>query len=382
MILTVIASLSLAIWLYIIFGRGGFWRISEKVMAPIFPPRPGMRVIAIVPARNEAEVIRASVSSLLNQDYRPALEVIVVDDLSDDGTSSLAHAEARNVNQSNRLTVISGEPLPLGWTGKLWALAQGVELALRRNPDYLLFTDADIIHARNNLSELVATAGAKNCDLASLMVRLACVSFAEKALIPAFVFFFLQLYPPRWTASSRAKTAGAAGGCILIRPQALARAGGMQAIASEVIDDCALAEAVKRTGGTIWMGLASSTRSVRSYSSFAQIREMVARTAFSQLNHSTLLLGAAVAGLFITYIIPVIAMGSGNALPAFLGLLTWLLMSGCYLPIVRFYRRSPLWCLTLPVIAAFYLAATINSAVRYWRGGGGMWKGRIQDART
>ncbi len=229
-------------------------------------------VVAIVPARNEAEVIGEAVESLLNQDFEPGLRLIVVNDNSTDETVAVAKAAGERTGQAQRLTILAGEPLAPGWTGKLWALSQGVEQALTFNPDYLLFTDADIRHQRQTVLRLVEIAESQHCDLASFMVKLTCESFAEKALIPAFVFFFLQLYPPEWIASPKKRTAGAAGGCVLIRPQALARIGGLQAIRAAIIDDCTLARAVKRSGGRTWMGLTDETRSIRSYGSFERDR--------------------------------------------------------------------------------------------------------------
>jgi hopene-associated glycosyltransferase HpnB len=297
---------------------------------------------------------------------------VVVDDASTDGTSEVARA-------AGNLSLVRSESLPAGWTGKLWALSQGVTKALDFSPDYLLFTDADIRHGSENVAELVNIAEAQGRDLASYMVTLCCETLAEKVLIPAFVYFFLQLYPPTWIASPRFRTAGAAGGCVLIRPQALDRIGGLAAIRNEIIDDCALARAVKRSGGRIWMGLTPATRSIRSYGGFDEIGGMIARTAFSQLRHSGLLLGATVIGLFFIYLLPLTLLASGKGLPTMLGAAAWLLMSVSYAPMVRFYRRSPLWSIALPPIALFYLAATVRSAVQYWRGQGGEWKGRAQD---
>jgi hopene-associated glycosyltransferase HpnB len=231
------------------------------------------------------------------------------------------------------------------------------------------------------VAKLVAMAGVKGYDLTSYMVKLACESFAEKALIPAFVFFFLKLYPPTWIASQNFRTAAAAGGSILIRSETLKKIGGLTSIRGEVIDDCALAREAKRSGGRIWMGLTSSTRSIRSYRTFREIEGMISRTAFNQLQHSFLLLIGTIAGLIFAYALPPLLLLTGN-LPAFiLGLLSWLLMSAAYLPTVRFYKLSPAWSLSLPLVACFYMAATIHSALRYWRGLGGVWKGRIQDAR-
>ena len=213
------------------------------------------------------------------------------------------------------------------------------------------------------------------------MVKLACKSFAEKVLIPAFIFFFLKFYPPRWVGSQSFRTAAAAGGCILIRPEALKKIGGLATIRSEVIDDCALARKLKLSGGRIWMGLTSTTESIRSYRTFREIERMIARTAFNQLRHSFSLLVGTVLGLIFTYLLPPLLLMTGKLSAIILGLLGWLLMSVAYLPTVRFYKLCPAWSLCLPLVACFYMAATIHSAFQYWRGLGGQWKGRVQDAR-
>ncbi len=340
------------------------------------------RIVVIIPARNEAECIGEAVASLLEQDFPALLQIIVVDDGSTDGTAAVAQSAAMRAGKPSQLTVIRGKPLLPGWTGKLWAISQGITQAEPLTPDYFLFTDADIRHGEHSVAELVATAEAGRYDLASYMVKLACETPAEKALIPAFVYFFLQLYPPAWIQSEKSKTAGAAGGCILIRPTALRNIGGIAAIRSAVIDDCALAQAVKRNGGRIWMGLTDQTESLRSYVTFTEIGRMISRTAFNQLRHSFLWLAAAVAGLFFTYLLPPLLLLTGHALPIILGAAAWLLMSLSYLPMVRFYRRSAAWSVCLPLIALFYLGATIHSALQYWRGRGGEWKGRAQDLRT
>ncbi len=376
----ILSAISLAIWIYILLGRGAFWRVRKSEMRMAAPTSEQTRVIAILPARNEAAVIGRAVQSLLQQQLDPKLHVILIDDASEDGTSAAALQAVKEIDESESLTILQGKPLIAGWTGKLWALSQGVEHALTLNPDYLLFTDADIVHGQGAVAALVSFAQINGCDLASLMVKLACESFAEKALIPAFVFFFLQLYPPAWTNSRQRKTAGAAGGCILIRPQALARIGGLAAIHNAVIDDCTLAKAVKRMGGQIWMGLTARTYSIRSYGSLSEIGQMISRTAFSQLNHSALLLLGTVIAMLLIYVVPVAALFAEKPVLIVLGGASWLLMSICYAQTVRFYNQSPLWSLALPAIAVFYTCATITSAIRYWTGRGGKWKGRLQDA--
>lgn len=363
--LVALAALPVIVWLYLLCGRGGFWRVRIEHASAAAAPK---RVIVVIPARNEADVIGRAIESLAPQ----VDGIIAVDDASTDGTAGAAQ----------KAIVLESKPLSFGWTGKLWALAQGVHYALALAPDYLLFTDADIEHGPGSIAELVAIAEQRKLDLASYMVQLACVTTAEKALIPAFVFFFLKLYPPKWIASPKFRTAGAAGGCILIRPQALERMGGLEAIRNEVIDDCALARAVKRSGGRIWMGLTREARSIRPYGGFREIGRMISRTAFNQLHHSPVLLIAAIAGLFAAYLLPAMLLLTGNPLPMILTAIAWLLMCVAYWPMVRFYKRTPLWSCALPLIALFYLGATVHSAIQYWRGAGGQWKGRAQDIRS
>lgn len=382
MLLTGLATIPVLIWTYLLFGRGGFWRVPQ-LLRPVGLARPGTkRVVAVIPARNEAKVIDTAVTSLLEQDFPAPLRVIVVDDASTDGTAEAAQSAAKQCGAEARLSVIEGKPLIPGWTGKLWALSQGSKAAMALNPDYLLLTDADIRHGESSVAKLVEIAESRGCDLASYMVTLRCETAAEKALIPAFVFFFFMLYPPAWIASDRKRSAGAAGGCILIRPEALTRIGGLQTIRNEVIDDCALAQAVKQAGGRIWLGMTAQTESIRSYGTAGEIGRMISRTAFNQLDHSLLVLAGTVIALFFTYLLPPVLLFSGRRMPAALGAGGWLLMATAYRPIVRFYRRSFWWIFCLPAVALFYTAATIHSAVQYSRGKGGEWKGRIQDARA
>jgi hopene-associated glycosyltransferase HpnB len=380
--LTLLAALSLAIWLYILACRGGFWRVASELLERGEKTLPARRVVAVIPARNEARYIGQAVTSLLTQGSDRLVELVVVDDGSEDQTADYAVQAAERLKQRHRLTILTAKPLPTSWTGKLWALSQGVDQALLSRPDYILLTDADVQHGAQSISQLVGIAESRDLDLASFMVKLECRTFAEKGLIPAFVFFFLQLYPPAWIASSRFKTAGAAGGCILIRPEALERIGGFSTIRSAVIDDCALARAVKRNGGQLWLGLTSETRSMRSYTSFIEIGKMISRTAFSQLRHSNILLLCAVIGLLLTYVGPVIFLIVGNSRTRLLALTTLLLMAISYCPIVRFYGLPVPYSLTLPGAAVFYCVATIQSAMQYWRGQGGEWKGRAQDLRS
>ena len=372
------AIISCLIWIYLSAAHGGFWRINRFVAPAASAAQNGALLVAVVPARDEAGVIAPCIASLLQQ-HGAAVHVILVDDSSTDGTASVARHAAEAANLGHRLTLIPGLPLPVGWSGKLWAVQQGVEAALRLNPMFILLTDADIVHAPDNVQRLLSHANTSNFDLVSLMVKLHCQSLAERALIPAFVFFFLMLYPPSWIANPRRKTAGAAGGCILIRPDALIRCGGISAIRHEIIDDCALATCVKRSGGRVWLGLTPETHSIRPYTSFAAIGRMISRAAFNQLRHSTLLLLVAILGLAITYLAPPVLLLSHHLVPALLGAAAWLLMAICFWPTIKLYGLNPLWAVLLPAMALFYMGATVHSAVKFWTGKGGEWKGRVQD---
>ena len=376
-----LAALPVLIWIYLLIGRGAFWRVAARSTPerPVGAPR---HVTVIVPARNEAQVIGAALTSLARQTFEGVIDLIVVDDGSTDGTAEAATEAARASGALPRLRLIHGTAPPRGWTGKLWALAQGVAAAGGAGADYLLLTDADIEHGPGSVATLVATAEAQDRDLVSHMVKLSTAAAVERLLIPAFVFFFLKLYPPAWVAAPRQehKVAAAAGGCILIRPAALARIGGLHAIRSRIIDDCALARAVKDSGGRIWLGLTRDTRSLRAYRSSGEIGAMISRSAFAQLEHSYLLLAATLLGMFVTYLLPAVLLFAGDPLLIGVGAAGLVLMSVSYLPMVRFYGLSPLWSLCLPAIALFYMGAVIHSAVQYARGSGGRWKGRVQDA--
>jgi hopene-associated glycosyltransferase HpnB len=375
-----VAALPFAIWIYLLLARGSFWRVSEDdIVAKPLEKWP--RVVAVVPARNEAQTIARSVASLVRQDYPGALEIIVVDDQSEDGTAALAKQAAAESGAAQRVTVRSATALPSGWTGKLWALNEGVSVAVENAPAFFWFTDADIVHAPDTLHRLVFRAEKDSLDLTSLMVLLQAKTFPERLLIPPFLYFFLMLYPPRWIADPKARTAGAAGGCILLRREALERIGGIAAIRNEVIDDCALARAVKRSGGKIWMGLTRASVSLREYRTFTEIRDMIARTAFSQLRQSFALLVVTLIGLFVTHCLAWILFFTGND-PAWIMASTAVsLMTTTFLLTVLFYRLSPIWAFTLPFAALFYGYATCVSAVRYWLGRGGQWKGRAQAPR-
>lgn len=373
-----LAAATLLIWLYLLLFRGRFWRLKSR-LPDLHAPIPPRTVAVVIPARDEADLIGDTIEGLLTQRFPGRLQVILVDDASTDGTAAAAARAAASLNASAQLTIVPGRPLPRGWSGKVWAMAQGAEASDALAPDYLLFTDADIHHDPGAVSALVALAESDDWDLVSCMVELRARTLAERALVPAFVFFFFMLYPPAWIASPRARTAGAAGGCMLMRPRALAALGGLAAIRSELIDDCALARAAKRAGSRIWLGLTRQSRSTRPYGSFGAVERMISRTAFNQLGHSYLMLLGTLTGLALTYLAPPALLLTGSVLPAALGACAWTLMCIAYAPIVRFYRLTPLWVPALPAIALFYAAATAHSAIQYALRRGGQWKGRAQD---
>ena len=336
-------------------------------------------IAAIIPARNEADVIGRAITSLLTQQFDGDLRLLIVDDNSTDGTANAARAAAGMLGATNRVTVVNGAPLATGWTGKVWAMQQGWEAATQIKPDYFLLTDADIEHAPDNLSRMVAQAEQGNVEFVSLMVKLRSDTLAEKFLIPAFVYFFFLLYPPARISNPRSRVAGAAGGCILIRSDALERAGGFAAIRRNVIDDCALAARVKQAGGRIWLGVTNSTRSIRGYRTLTNIRNMIVRSAFHQLRHSALLLVVCFAGMLLAFVAPLVCVFAADRATEWIGLAACVLMFTTYLPTLRLYRVNPLAALSLPLAAIFYLEATLVSAIRYWRGRGGEWKGRFAD---
>ena len=367
------ALLALAVWLYLVLAHGGFWLARERDDRGAAPLEPAAwpAVTAVVPARNEADVVARSVGSLVAQDYPGELRVILVDDNSDDGTAAASRALG-----SARLEVLGGAPLPAGWTGKLWAMSQGVAQA-GAAPRYLWFTDADIGHAPHNLRRLVARAEAAGLAMSSQMVKLSCANAAERALIPAFVFFFQMLYPFARVNDPNSRVAGAAGGCMLVRREALERAGGIGAIRSALIDDCTLGALMKRQG-PIRLALTEEATSLRPYAGWSEIGRMVSRSAYAQLNYSPLLLAGTLAGLALVYLAPPLLALFGQGLARWAGLAAWGLMALAFQPTLRLYRRSPLWGVALPAIAAAYSAFTLQSAIDVWMGRGGRWKGRAQ----
>lgn len=394
-----LSVLSFLIWVYLLTFRGQFWRTDQHLEAIMehsdlqsdstldCPP-----VSVVIPARNEAESIAITVRSLLQQDYPGAVSVLLVDDHSSDGTSHVANEAAQDLMSSdvdNRsFESLQALPLPAGWTGKLWALEQGTRAVLERSPqpEFVLLSDADIIHDPQNLSRLVSKSRQDQLDLASVMVRLRCESVWEQMLIPAFIFFFEKLYPFRWVNDPHRPTAAAAGGCILIRSTALQRIGGFSPLRDALIDDCTLAHKVKHSGTeetgfrSIWLGLSSRTSSLRPYPDLKTVWDMVARTAYTQLNYSLLLLIGTLLSMALVYLVAPVGLLGGLiagqlaiAIPCFA---TWLMMAIAYLPILRFYSCSPLWVVALPAIASLYTLMTLDSALRHWQGRGGAWKGR------
>jgi hopene-associated glycosyltransferase HpnB len=372
-----LAALSLAIWLYLLFAHGGFWR--ERPVPPLAAPARWPEVVAVVPARDEAKTIGRAIASLLRQRYPGAFSIVLVDDHSSDETVAAATRVAREIRSPAHLTIVPAGPLPRGWTGKLWAVSEGLRHIdeVGNAAECVLLTDADIEHDPDNLAELVARMEKRRLDLASLMVRLRCNSIAERLLVPAFVFFFQMLYPFAWVNDSRRSTAGAAGGCMLIRRAALAKAGGIASIRGSLIDDCALGRTMKRHG-RIWLGLTEKTQSLRRYPRLGDIWRMIARTAYTQLNQSPLMLGGAILGMSVTFLAPPFLVPAGG-LAGLLAVLAWLAMTIAFTPTLRLYRQPLLMAPLLPFIALFYMAATIDSARRHRQGRGGEWKGRIQE---
>jgi hopene-associated glycosyltransferase HpnB len=356
---TFISALSFTVWLYLLLGRGGYWRIGLPVPVRESCSLPG--VVAVVPARNEAAVVGRAVASLLNQDYAAHLHVVLVDDHSEDGTAEVALAAAAGSLRPEGLTVRRSPALPPGWAGKVWAMRTGVEAAPDAN--YVLFTDADIEHPIDGLWQLVARSEAERLDLNSLMVRLHCETFAERAAMPAFVYFFRMLYPFRWVNDPRRPIAAAAGGVMLVRRAALERIGGLAVIRGELIDDCALAAAIKAGGHRIRLELAGEARSLRGYGTAGGIWRMIA--------------GVVLAMALVFLVPPVLALAADGA-ARWMAAAAWALMAASYVPALKYHGRSPLWAPALPLVAAFYLGATLDSARRHRAGRGGEWKGRVR----
>ena len=380
--MTALAVLSLVVWVYLVVGRGRFWRIAPDLL-----PQTGgsgrrrklRRVLAVVPARNEADVIGSSLPSLLAQGEGRPFHVLLVDDLSDDGTGEAARRAAEATGLADRLTVLRSQPLPAGWTGKLWAMQQGLEWASRQDPppDYVLFTDADIRYRPGVVARLLDLALRRRAVLASLMVELRVTSFAERLLIPAFVYFFRMLYPFAWVRSARRATAAAAGGVVLAHRETLVRAGGLAAIRGSIIDDCALGALMKRHG-PIWLGLTREVLSIRPYPGFGDIRRMVSRSAYAELRYAPWRLASPSSAWRWSSSSRRSLPSSANGLARLCGIAAWAMMSASFLPMLRFYRAGAATVLLLPLIAVLYGEFTLNSALQHWRGRGGAWKGRFQ----
>jgi hopene-associated glycosyltransferase HpnB len=376
MLIDTVAVIAVLLWIYLIAARGQFWTASIRDVA--WPPAPANwpSVAVVIPARNEASCIGASVRSLLSQDYQGPLSVIVVDDDSNDKTAAVA---ARvGVQAERQLTVMRSRALPSGWTGKLWALKQGIAVAEGRStpPDYILLTDADIVHAPDTVAWLVAKAKAGGFVLTSLMAKLRCESLAERSHVPAFVYFFQMVFPFSWVGRPGSPTAAAAGGCMLIRADALRICGGIDRVRNALIDDCTLA-AMLKSCGPVWLGLTDRVRSVRPYDRLADVRQMISRSAYAQLGYSPLLLAATLAGLALVFVAPVLLALFAHGLAQGLGFAAWLAMALSFQPMLRFYRLSPLWGVALPATALLYACYTLDSAYRHTRRRGGVWKGRV-----
>jgi hopene-associated glycosyltransferase HpnB len=417
---TVVSLLALLAWLYLLAGHGGFWRTDQRLppgtdgWAPCGGARPGgprswPSVAAVVPARDEAAMLGETLPSLLDQDYPGPFAVVLVDDQSADGTASVARGLGAGARHP--LTVVDGSPPPEGWAGKVWAMAQGAEAAIAApghadnrgrpvnpaDPDppaYLLFTDADVAHARGSVTALVRAAEGDRRDLVSRMALLRARTGWERAIVPAFVYFFAMLYPFRRVNRAGSRTAAAAGGCMLVRRRTLEEAGGLGRICHAPIDDVALGRLLGRAGGRLWLGLATEVRSRRPYPRLADLWSMIARSAYTQLRYSPALLVGTVAGLALLFLVPPLAAASGLALLAagtdepgkvallaWSGLATWAIMAATYVPMLRLYRLSPFRAPSLPLLATLYAAMTVDSARRHRGGAGAAWKGRMLPRR-
>jgi hopene-associated glycosyltransferase HpnB len=380
MIVVAIAFLSLAIWAYLLMGRGGFWLCRERDDSAGVAREPDAwpSVVAVVPARDEVETIARCIGSLLRQDYPGPFSVVVVDDQSTDGTAAVARAAASKAQAADRLKVVTGNGPPPGWTGKLAAMRRGLaEVEAGAAPDFVLFTDADIAYAPHVLARLVTIAQDKGSVLTSLMVKLRCESAAELWLAPAFVFFFQMLYPFAWVNDPRRSIAAAAGGCMLVRPEALRAAGGLEAVRGALIDDCALG-ALMKSQGPIWLGLTGDVDSLRGYPTLGDFGRMVARSAFAELRYSPLRLIGALGGMALVYLAPPLLAIFARGVAQALGAVAWAMMALSFAPISRLYGRPLAGGLALPAIGAAYVVFTVDSALQYWRGRGGYWKGRVQ----
>jgi hopene-associated glycosyltransferase HpnB len=388
---------SLLSWLWLLLARGMFWQTEPRLHECGRPPEPPgdawPAVGIVIPARNEACVIEKTLPSRLSQDYPGEFRVYLVDDSSTDGTADTARRAASGPYR-NRLTVVRAAPVPPGWTGKVWALAEGVGAGSAHRSEFYLFSDADISLDPDVLRAMVSKAVSEDRDTVSVMARLHAESIWERLLIPAFVYFFAKLYPFRWIGDPGRRTAGAAGGCTLVRRVALEHAGGLEEVAGELIDDCALAALVQRAGrsrggpGRLWLGYHGGVRSERAYGGPGPIWRMVARSAYVQLRRSPLLLVGTVIGMVFLYALPPTALiagaaigASGGPVAAAIGLgaggfAAWVVMAASYVPVLRWHGVSALLAPLLPLAAIMYTGMTLDSARCHWLGLAGAWKGR------
>ena len=383
-----LALLSLTAWVYLVFAHGRFWLADQRLAGRDPEPARWPRIAAVVPARDEADVLPAVLRALLEQDYPGELRIHLVDDESADGTGDVAAELAKSHPRGERLAVVRTPPRPPGWVGKMWALASGVAAAreARPAPDLWWLSDADVVHAPDTLRRLAAKAEAERLDLVSLMVKLESGAGLDVLLVPAFVYFFQKLYPFPRVNDPRSRTAGAAGGCVLLRETALVRIGGIEALRGEVIDDCALGRAVKRSGGRLWLGLADVERSIRGYAGISGVWNMVARSAFTQLGHSTVYLAGALVGLAVLYLLPPLGVLAlpwhRDPLVAAACASAWALQAASFAPTLALYGRGLGFGLLLPVAGALYAGMTFDSARRHWTKRGAEWKGRVAAGRT
>jgi hopene-associated glycosyltransferase HpnB len=384
-----VAAASLAAWGVLLFLRGGYWRVRPLLDVQPPPPRAEWpSVVAVIPARNEEAVLESVLPRVLSQDYPRPFGVTLVDDRSEDGTATLARAIASRLGLSERLSIVRGQPLASGWVGKVWAMAQGVSRAEASSADYLWFTDADVAYDAGVLRTLVDKAERERLDLVSLMVRLRVDTRWDCLLIPAFVYFFAKLYPFRFVNDVRRRAAGAAGGCMLVRREALERAGGLAEIRSALIDDCALARLIKRSEGRIWLGFTRSAASVRPYGTLASTWSMVSRSAYTQLKHSPLLVLGTVLGMLFLYAVGPAAFLGGIAASLVglsrawalcaLGAAAWVMMGLSFVPMLRHHGTGWWPAPLLPVAGVLYTVMVVDSACRHATGRGGVWKGRTQ----
>lgn len=375
--LVVVLALLDATWVYLALFRGFFWRATVR-LAPERSLNQWPSVAVVVPARDEEAVLRRTLPRLLALDYPGHATVVLVDDRSGDGTGSLAGTVVARDRTALPLTVVTGTEPPAGWMGKVWALEQGRRAA--GAVDYLLLTDADIDHPPASLRRLVSQAETAALDMVSLMAKLRVDNGWERLVVPAFVYFFAQLYPFSWVNRRSSRTAAAAGGCILVRRSALERAGAFESVRGAVIDDVSLGRALKSSGSALWLGFADDVSSIRPYDRLADLWHMVARSAFTQLRYSPVLLAGTVLGLLFAFLLPVGAVAggavTGNLTVCLLGAAAWLIMSLTYAPMLRYHRVTPLAAVLLPFTATLYAAMTVDSARRHWFGSGVAWKGR------